>query len=195
MTTCAIDGCDRPVLVKSRGWCRTHYYRWWNHGDPLKKVTRRSSGTNAERWWSKVNKDGPDGCWLWSGSLDRNGYGQFDTTDGGHVNHRAHRFGYKMLVRSLDDEETLDHLCRVHACVNPSHLEPVEHVINVQRGESGRHNAVKTHCPQGHEYTPENTVPRIRGQEASGRECLTCRRDHSRERTRQYRARKKAAQT
>ena len=31
--TCAIEDCDRPA--KCRGWCSTHYQRWWRHGDPL----------------------------------------------------------------------------------------------------------------------------------------------------------------
>lgn len=28
----------------------------------------------------------------------------------------------------------LDHVCRVRACVNPAHLEPVTHIENVRRG-------------------------------------------------------------
>ncbi len=31
--TCSIKGCER--LAKTRGWCDTHYKRWWKHGDPL----------------------------------------------------------------------------------------------------------------------------------------------------------------
>jgi hypothetical protein len=31
--SCAVDGCDCPVLA--RGWCRRHYRRWLNHGDPM----------------------------------------------------------------------------------------------------------------------------------------------------------------
>lgn len=27
--TCSADGCDRPVMVKSRKLCSTHYHRWW----------------------------------------------------------------------------------------------------------------------------------------------------------------------
>ena len=32
MTTCRIEGCDRPV--KARGWCLMHWQRWWRHGEP-----------------------------------------------------------------------------------------------------------------------------------------------------------------
>lgn len=34
-TVCCIEGCDRPVFVKKRVWCRPHYEAWQRHGDPL----------------------------------------------------------------------------------------------------------------------------------------------------------------
>ena len=154
MDMCSIDGCGEPVFVKSRGWCRKHYHRWHRTGDPLQAKYERADGPPLERWWTKVEKT--DGCWLWLGGLDRHGYGQFDVRDGEdgkRRNHRAHRWGYQQLVRQLDAAETLDHLCRNPQCVRPDHLDPVSHAENVGRGDSGKHNAVKTHCPKGHEYT------------------------------------------
>lgn len=32
---CEIDGCNKTIFVKSRGWCKGHYLRWWRNGDPL----------------------------------------------------------------------------------------------------------------------------------------------------------------
>lgn len=29
---CVVDGCRRPVVYPSRGWCGTHYARWWRKG-------------------------------------------------------------------------------------------------------------------------------------------------------------------
>ena len=33
---------------------------------------------DLERFWSKVSKQ-PTGCWEWTGSLDKSGYGNFRT--------------------------------------------------------------------------------------------------------------------
>ncbi len=59
------------------------------------------------------------------------------------------------------------------------------------RCESGlRHGALinseKTHCPHGHEYSPENTVVNNKG----SRECLVCSRRSKRESARRSRARR-----
>lgn len=76
--TCSVDGCGRPVLA--RGWCVTHYNRWWAHGDVLadQPFFRRPS----RDFWANVNKDDPSGCWLWIGTPFRDGYGAFRTADG-----------------------------------------------------------------------------------------------------------------
>jgi hypothetical protein len=184
MDACSVTDCSEPIFVKMRRLCRKHYHRWYRTGDPLQAKYDRADGTPLERWWAKVDKT--DGCWLWIGGLDRRGYGQFDvTTDGKRRNHRAHRWGYEQLVRQLDPAETIDHLCRVHNCVNPEHLDPVLHAENVRRGDGGKHNATKTHCPQGHPYDEANTYYLKRG----GRSCRAC----TRKRTREINQRKRVA--
>lgn len=34
ISLCILEGCDKPVHVKSRGLCRAHYHRWYRNGDP-----------------------------------------------------------------------------------------------------------------------------------------------------------------
>ena len=133
------------------------------------------------RFWAKVDKSGD--CWLWTAAVDPRGYGAF-----GGPNHRrvfAHRVAYELLKGPIPQGLELDHLCRQPSCVNPDHLEPVTHAENVRRGECGSHQRAKTHCPHGHEYTPENTVHTKEG----WRTCRTCKRISNRK----AKARAKAA--
>lgn len=50
------------------------------------------------------------------------------------------------------------------------------------------HNAKKTHCPKGHEFTDENTIREViynrNGKAYEGRRCRTCRREAERNRAR-----------
>ncbi len=70
-----------------------------------------------------------------------------------------HKVAYEELVGTVPEGAELDHLCRVRACCNPAHLEPVTHRENVERGGSlTNDNAAKTACSRGHAFTPENTA-------------------------------------
>lgn len=96
-------------------------------------------------------------CWIWQNNLDRSGYGTLGFCfDGKHVTKFAHRVSYETFVGKIPAGMVIDHLCRNPACVNPSHLEPVTHLENVRRGESGLRNRIKTHCSSGHPLLGEN---------------------------------------
>lgn len=129
-----------------------------------------------ERFWAKVDQDGPNGCWIWTAYTMTNGYGLFGLTKS--KMSLAHRFAYQDLVGPIPEGLVIDHLCRVRNCVNPAHMEVVTQIENVRRGNAGKNHSEKTHCPQGHEYTPENTyeTPSRKG----GRLCRRCRRERNR---------------
>lgn len=103
----------------------------------------------------------PSGCWIWRGRKSKpNGYPQFGKR-------WAHRFAYELLVEPIPQGLTIDHLCRVPACVNPTHMEPVTQAENSRRASAAN---LRPACPKGHEFTPENIYTRRNG----GRVCRTC---------------------
>lgn len=120
---CTIPGCNKP---RSRQWqlCRMHAQRKKRHGDPLVALKPKLP------FWERVNKAGPGGCWLWTGAVDGNGYG---TVTIERVQLSTHRVAYELLVGPIPAGLTIDHLCRVLACCNPAHLEPVTRAENNRR--------------------------------------------------------------
>jgi hypothetical protein len=95
-------------------------------------------------------------CWLWTGGKTGLGYGQLGVN--GHKS-LAHRWIYEVCNGPVPAGLELDHLCRIPRCVNPDHLEPVTHRINMLRGETlAAKEASKTHCPRGHSYSGENLL-------------------------------------
>lgn len=116
-----------------------------------------------------------DGCWLWTGTLNHLGYGTTSDASTGRKHVLAHRLVYETMVGPIPEGLTLDHLCRVRRCVNPSHLEPCTLTENLRRGESpSARNARKTHCIRGHEFTIENTYMGRGHRGEPRRYCRTC---------------------
>ena len=138
----------------------------------------------------RISKEPTSGCWLWIGARDHYGYGAIHLKA---VLRKAHRVVYEMYKGTIPEGLELDHKCRLTCCVNPDHLEPVTHKENLRRaGISGvaAKNAAKTHCPHGHELTPENIKVANHGM---GRRCRICANAASRIAKQMARARKKAA--
>lgn len=74
-------------------------------------------------------------CWLWTGSIMRNGYGRMCVGKW----QLAHRLSYEWFVGSIPEGTEIDHLCRKVNCVNPRHLEAVTKSINSCRGMAPIH--------------------------------------------------------
>ncbi len=110
-----------------------------------------------------------DGCWEFTGAKDTRGYGQIRGDNG--TPRDPHLVLWEALRGPVPEGLELDHLCRNTSCLRPDHLEPVTHLENVRRGDAGLHNAVKTHCPRGHEYSVTNTYVNTKG----SRVCRACR--------------------
>lgn len=136
----------------------------------------------VERFWSHVDKDGPGGCWLWTGNLNHLGYARYFITVAPktRISVPAHQFAYEALVGPAPDGLEPDHLCRVRHCVNPAHVEWVTHRENVLRGTSFMATkAAQETCVNGHPFTEEN-IYRRPGR-PTWRACRQCLRDRARE--------------
>ncbi len=113
---------------------------------------------------------GNEGCWLWTGALNSNGYGM------GATGVSAHRLAYEWMVGPIPYGRDLDHLCRNRACVNPHHLEPVTRSVNVLRAMEGRVRPAVDFCRYGHQMTGDNVRMWSNG-EGVRPQCYRCRRE------------------
>jgi hypothetical protein len=133
--------------------------------------------TLLERFEDKVMYEPNSGCWLWTASVIPDGYGMINVGGRKGRSMLAHRVSYELYKGPIPAGLDIDHLCRVRSCVNPNHLEAVSHSVNVLRGvvpgKVRANCAAITHCPRGHEYTPENTYinPNLRYKK---RRCIIC---------------------
>lgn len=125
-------------------------------------------------FWSKAQHRRHGECWLWTGRILPNGYGSVSVSGGQYV---AHRVAYTLVNGPVPLELDLDHLCRVRACINPSHLEPVTRAENLQRSEltgPGK-NIRKTHCIRGHSLADARRIITRTG--VIKRACKACQRE------------------
>lgn len=107
--------------------------RGWTKGEPMRYVANH--GRRQPFNWTVEDHGYATPCWIWQGEITSSGYGRMKI-EGRRV--PVHRWLYERHVRPIPEKRDLDHLCRVTACVNPTHLEPVTHAENIRRGKSGR---------------------------------------------------------
>lgn len=118
------------------------------------------------------------GCWIWTGDKNHKGYGLLRPN--AHSISRtssAHRVVYEEECGPIPSGMFVCHHCDNPSCVRWDHLFLGTHRDNqndmVRKGRQGwgKHEKAKTHCPQGHEYTAENTYV---GVTSGWRSCKAC---------------------
>lgn len=143
---------------------------------------KAARGTALERFLDRIVVL-PNECWQWQGTLVTQGYGYITDDHGWYA--RAHRWSYEHFVGPIPAGLVLDHLCRNRGCVNPDHVEPTTHAININRGETraASRKRRQKYCKRGHDLAlTAKYVP-----SKQSRQCMACMREYSRD----YHARKR----
>lgn len=84
------------------------------------------------RWrWDGQDLGYETPCWIWLCYRNKDGYGRI----GGRP---AHCVLYEQKYGKVPDGFQLDHKCKIRACVNPDHVEPVTSAENTRRGKQVR---------------------------------------------------------
>lgn len=113
--------------------------------------------TPIERLMERVEMIPIGGCWIWTGPLNKDGYGPFFIEG---RNAEAHRVAFLLLRGEIGEGLVLDHLCRNPCCVNPHHLEPVTLAENFRRGtrpiRRPQRQPLREKCANGHEMSEDN---------------------------------------
>jgi hypothetical protein len=124
-------GCGQQTPLAPKTYTRTGQVK----GQPTRFMRYHYAVKPLHELYEVEDRGYKTPCWIWQRSL-RNGYGQLARCQNGE--RYAHRFYYIELRGPIPAGLDLDHLCRIRACVNPDHLEPVTRAENLRRGRISR---------------------------------------------------------
>ncbi len=128
---------------------------------PRKSESSRSD-TLLLRFWQKVEKN-PEGCWSWTATIDRGGYGSIGTPTGLEY---AHRLSWIIHNGPIPNGLFVLHHCDNPPCVRPDHLFLGTHQDNqddrlrkgrrIGRPPGARNGSHREHCQCVERLTDEN---------------------------------------
>lgn len=107
-----------------------------------RSVVELPEGSLALTFWERLaGTDDPDGCWFFTGWLDKDGYGILKA---GGFHQRAHRVAWALTHGPIPDSLQINHSCDRPPCANPAHLYAGTQLENMADAmERGRHVATR----------------------------------------------------
>lgn len=92
------------------------------------------------RFGKRLFKMGLNGCWLWSGGVNADGYG---TARFGNRTDLAHRISWRVHRGPIPAGAHILHYCDTPPCVNPTHLFAGSHADNMADRQAKGNTAAK----------------------------------------------------
>jgi len=122
-------------------------------------------GSLGERLWRRINKSGPNGCWIWIGGRNARGYGNLGEGPRCGKTLAAHRVSWMLTNGPIPNGKSVLHKCDNPPCVNPDRLFLGTQLDNMRdrsakgRAPTGDSNAMRR-------LRPESKLRAIRIKEA-----------------------------
>lgn len=138
--------------------------------------------TEITSFWAKVQVSEPDECWIWTGAIGKQGYGNWNT---GGKTWRVARASWTIAHGPIPEGNCVCHTCDNPPCVNPGHLflgTPADNMADMtekgrraRKGPSGERNS--------HAKLTASQVLEIRNAHANGARQVDLQRQYGMSRT------------